>query len=100
MHAIRPRGEKEVQLRSFLTSAQCGLCGQLHAPTATLPGTVFPVLPAISGWVDPRTGQEVSEEKNALSLAVMEKFLGRRARSLVTTPAELSLFHYCHVALK
>jgi len=67
MHAIRPHGEKEVQLHSFLTSAQYGLGGQLHALTATSPAIEFPVLTTISGWVDPRTGQDVSEEKNVLS---------------------------------
>jgi hypothetical protein len=60
----------------------------------------FPVLTAISGCVDPRTDQDVSEEKNVLSLAAMKKFFGRRARSLITTPAELSLFHYCRVVSK
>jgi hypothetical protein len=77
MHAIRPHGEKEVQLHSFFTSVQYGLGGQFHAPTATSPGIEFPVLTAITGWVDPRTGQDVSQEKNVLSLAVMEKFFER-----------------------
>jgi hypothetical protein len=63
MRAIRPNGEKDVQLHSFFISVQYGLGGQFHAPTAKSPGIEFPVLTAISGWVDPRTVQDVSEEK-------------------------------------
>ena len=74
-----------------------GCICQLHAPTATPPGERVP-----GTYCNIRLGgyQNRSGRFGGEVMAVMEQFLGLRDRIGVITPAELSLFHYCHVASK
>jgi hypothetical protein len=72
---------------------------QLHVPAALPQGKQLPGTDCVGGWLGPRTGMDVVDERNISSLppGIESRFLGRPADSVVAIPTELpyfSLFNY------